>query len=500
MPARRPLRPRPSRRWIRAVLAVPILIAVGPSPATSAGAPTPDQLGRLVDEIAELWADTDLLCLGETHGSVADALLREALVAHPDFPDLADVVLVEFVNPIHSEVVDRFVVEDLDVPRTRLRNLWRDAGDGGAWNELRAEAFLRAVRERNRALPPERRVRIVGAALPIDWSTVRTDDDLPSTDRGEWTDRLVRDEILEPGLRGLAIFGAGHCERRGMGFPARMEPHERSKIISIFAVDGPRGRAEAARRFGASGIPRLLRIRGRPAAESDAGALVFEGHRRAGARLGEVVDALVDWGPFDEESERPIDADFEPEFRRELERRRKLRRGALGPRGRTPSVRTVPFRARDEEDGVAPRPGRLGGRTDGGLRLHPRGIGDAPIPPGRSAPASLDLPIRPDLTLDRSDVLVRLTSGPLRRRFPGEALPEVGAEEAPRRATQGRNTTDDAIDQLDRRVGGADSDPRSLELPSGPQPARGNGRRPSPQPAGHEENRQQAERDGEPPR
>lgn len=30
--------------------------------------------------------------------------------------------------------------------------------------------------------------------------------------------------MLDPGLKGLAIFGVGHCERSGMGFPARLGP------------------------------------------------------------------------------------------------------------------------------------------------------------------------------------------------------------------------------------------------------------------------------------
>ena len=47
-------------------------------------------------------------------------------------------------------------------------------------------------------------------------------DDPKDKNRGKFIRDAVAREILSKGLKGLTIYGSGHCECRGMGFPGEI--------------------------------------------------------------------------------------------------------------------------------------------------------------------------------------------------------------------------------------------------------------------------------------
>ncbi len=102
-------------------------------------------LSTVAGDILSLWDEADLVCLGETHGSVLDQAMREALVAHPRFAATVDVIVIEFANPLHQALLDRLVLEGEPLSREQLRPIWLDAGLGEVWELPLYEAFLRAV-------------------------------------------------------------------------------------------------------------------------------------------------------------------------------------------------------------------------------------------------------------------------------------------------------------------------------------------------------------------
>lgn len=283
----------------------------------------PPDLSAVAGEILDLWSGADLVCLGETHGSVFDAALRTSLVAHPRFSSTVDVVVVEFASPLHQTLLDRLVLGGESLSRDELRPVWRDAGLGEIWELAQYEEFFRAVAQRNQDLPRSQRVRIVAAALPIEWNRVQTSTDLTQWgDRAEQFEAVLRREVLDTGKKGLAVFGRGHCERRSPSMFSRLAAHEPERVRAVFGFEGARGVAAARERLELGAKPHLLPVTGTPLAVEPAGAMFFEGH--AQVPLGNLLDAVVSYGSNQDTVLDPADLSFTPELRRELDRRARL--------------------------------------------------------------------------------------------------------------------------------------------------------------------------------
>jgi hypothetical protein len=170
---------------------------LGEASETAAGT----RLQGIVKEIMAVWAKADVVCLGEDHGRKNDSDLRIALIEHPDFVLKVEVIIVEFANPIHQDILDRLALEGENIPREELRSVWRDAKGATVWESPIYEAFLRTVRKINLAVPRVRRVRLIGGDTLIDWSKVRRGEDLlPLMNRGKFIREAISREILSKGL------------------------------------------------------------------------------------------------------------------------------------------------------------------------------------------------------------------------------------------------------------------------------------------------------------
>src|SRR5688572_30474447 len=204
--------------------------------------PAQSQYASVVEGILSAWKTADVVCLGEDHGRHYDSKLRIALVRHPEFPRTVRVIVVESANPIHQDLLDRFILEGVALSRAELAPVWRDASGAEVWESPIYEQFLRAVREVNLALPREQRVRVLGGDTRIDWQQIKRAEDLVSlTNRGESIRNTIVEQVLEPRLKGLAIYGAGHCSKIGGGFPGDLAgryPEERMWSIWSFSRKG----------------------------------------------------------------------------------------------------------------------------------------------------------------------------------------------------------------------------------------------------------------------
>ncbi|MBZ0111507.1 MAG: hypothetical protein K8J08_03525 [Thermoanaerobaculia bacterium] len=290
-------------------------------------------LVEVAGRILETLDSANLVCLGEVHGSPDDAALRTALIEHPDFLQTVDIIVVEFASPLHQELLDRAILDGEPLTRDQLRPLWFDAGGGEFWEAPIYEDFLRAVAKVNRPAPRDDRVRIVGGAVPIPWAEVRTAAGLaPYLDRRRWYAQTLDHEVLEPGRKGLAIYGAGHCEKSGMGIPVALRIDARAAVYSVRSLPRDRrGNSQISRWFPPTPSPSWIPIRGTALAIEPAGELFFEGHRYAETTLGEVADGLVDFGSDTEAQPSvgtPSRHGLSPEMQLELERRSRLREQA----------------------------------------------------------------------------------------------------------------------------------------------------------------------------
>lgn len=248
---------------------------VEPSEATKA------RLQNIVKGILAAWDKADVVCLGEDHGGKNDSDLRIALVENPDFVRKVRVIIIESANAAHQDILDRFILEGEDMPRDRLRVVWGDADGAEVWESPIYEAFLRAVRKANLAVPRQQRVRLIGG------------DDPTERNRGRYIREAVSREILSKGLKSLAIYGAGHCECRGGGFPGELESKYPGKIwaaFNFYDVD------EGRRVFGLGDEPKLIPITGTDKAKIPAGKMFFMGRYNDPATLGDIANAIVYYG------------------------------------------------------------------------------------------------------------------------------------------------------------------------------------------------------------
>ena len=246
-----------------------------PSEATKA------RLQPIVKGILASWDRYDVVCLGEDHGSKNDSDLRITLVEHPDFIRKTRVIMVEFANNAHQDVLDRLVLEGEDIPREQLRKIWIGSSGTPVWESPIYEAFLRSVRKVNLTVPRDKRVRVLAG------------DDFQESNRGRVIRELVSREILDKNFKALTIYGAVHCEQRAMGFPGELSDKYPGRIWSAFNFyDVDEGR----RVFGLGETPLLIPVIGTDKAKLPIGKMFNLGRANDSATLADIANAIVYYG------------------------------------------------------------------------------------------------------------------------------------------------------------------------------------------------------------
>lgn len=289
---------------------------------------------EVVRSILAAWKTTDVVCLGEDHGRYYDSELRIALVGHPDFPRTVRVVVIEFANPVHQDLLDRFILEGAAMSREELAPVWRDATGAEVWESTIYEDFLRAVRDVNLGLSAEKRVRVLGGDGKIDWLKITTPEQLvPLMNRGGNIRNIIAEQVLEPRVKGLAIYGAGHCSKVGGGFPGDLAGrYPADRIWSIWSLSRG-GIAKGRDIFGLDSQPAYLVVHGTQSSTLNAAGLLERFER---FKLGEVLDAIVYHGSVPDSVVRPDLTVLNTKYGAELQRRRRLTREAFDLRQRRP--------------------------------------------------------------------------------------------------------------------------------------------------------------------
>ena len=159
---------------------------------------------------------------------------RVSLIRDPRFAEVVDEVVVYFGNSRYQDTIDRYTRGD-DVPYDELKKVWQNTTqphDG--WDRPIYAAFYSEVRLLNASLPADRRIRIVLADPPIDWSEIEAYRDLlPWLQRRfEFFTATVEREAAT-GQRLLLIGGASFFARSGPEWAPESEmPIERIERAS----------------------------------------------------------------------------------------------------------------------------------------------------------------------------------------------------------------------------------------------------------------------------
>jgi hypothetical protein len=285
-----------------------------------------DRYAPIVDEILKVWEKADVVCLGEDHGRKHDSDLRIAIVRDPRFPRSVQTIVVEFANPVHQQVLDQFVLEGRSMSREELAVVWRDTTGVETWESPIYEAFFRAVQDVNKRLAKSERVRVIGGDSAIDWSKIKRAEQLvPLINRGGNIRKIIAEQVLDPKIKALAIYGSGHCEKRGRGFPGELEDRYPGRMWSASSFYGPDGVAEGRHLFGLGKQPQILKITGTERAKTPAGKMFYN----AAATLGNLFDAIIYHGNVTDIVVPADSAELKKKYGAELERRGRLTQEAF---------------------------------------------------------------------------------------------------------------------------------------------------------------------------
>lgn len=220
-------------RRVGLVLAVVLATGVLTSHAQDAArvpAVRVDPISAIIDALAM----HPVVALGEgPHGNEQGHAFRLALIRDPRFAARVNDIVIESGSARYQDVMDRWVQGEA-VPEAELLRAVREntVTPTPAWDRPMYEEMFRAVRDVNRSLPPERRLRILLGDPPIDWREIRTADDYRPwlMRRDSHPAELVQREVLAKGRRALVVYGDGH-------FQARSERPGRS-LVGILETGG----------------------------------------------------------------------------------------------------------------------------------------------------------------------------------------------------------------------------------------------------------------------
>jgi pimeloyl-ACP methyl ester carboxylesterase len=193
-----------------------------------------------VSGIIDAFATYPIVAFGEDHGNQQGHALRLQLVRDPRFAATVNDIVVEFGDALYQKVIDRFI-EGEDVPDPILRRVWQDTTmPHPIWDRPIYEEFFRAVRSVNTALPAGRRLRVLLGDPPIDWTRVRSAEDIKHVQTTLGRDRfpahLVLEEVLAKNRRALVIYGGAHLWRQNLTGTTLVERIEAGRGHTVFTV------------------------------------------------------------------------------------------------------------------------------------------------------------------------------------------------------------------------------------------------------------------------
>lgn len=288
------------------------------------------QYEPVLSGVLSAWSSADVVCLGEDHGRRHDSDLRLALVRHPKFASVVNVIVVEMANNAHQALLDRFILDGAVMSRDEIAPVWRDALGAEVWESPIYEELLRAIREVNLKLPRDRRVRVIGGDTAIDWTRITRQEDLVPLleaglrNRGGNIRRIIAEQVLDKKVKALAIYGSLHCIKIGMGFPGELTHKYPGRFWSVSTLAGDDA-VRAQKLFGLGDKPAYVVTTGTKW-EGHPGAGILPAFR--GETIGQMGDAIAYLGLIPDVIVKADLTDLQTKYGAELARRRQLMKAA----------------------------------------------------------------------------------------------------------------------------------------------------------------------------
>jgi hypothetical protein len=284
------------------------------------------------DSILDLYEQYDVVHLGERHWNMTDYNFRIGLVNYPRFAEIVDDIVIESGNYLYQDILDKYILELEDVPRSDLQKVWRNTVvTSGVWDATIYKEFVYAVREVNERLPLAERIRLIAAEPPIDWNKVNTADEWMSyfCQRSTHTPRVIKSEVIDKGRKAFVIYGGAHFFKSHEPFGTCTENIRINleKLINepIFSILPMSGNDQSSMKFqevvGVNDIPHFINLKTSELSNLDGNQFFAE----AFCKLGEFTDGIIFFGTeSDEEAEYDPEAANDSSYQVEYDRRRSI--------------------------------------------------------------------------------------------------------------------------------------------------------------------------------
>ncbi|MDH3892235.1 MAG: hypothetical protein OEV49_14245 [candidate division Zixibacteria bacterium] len=200
-------------KQLKYALSIVAMLAVA-----SCGKNHSNPVNRTFDSILDLYDEYRVVHLGERHWNMTDYDFRISLINYPRFAEVVDDIVIESGNYLYQHVLDEFIVELKDPPKSELQKVWRNTVvTTGVWDATIYKEFIYAVRAVNEGLSPDQRIRLIAAEPPIEWSKVHTVDEFQAyfCQRSTHTPAIIKTEVIDKGRKAFVVYGGAHFYKSG---------------------------------------------------------------------------------------------------------------------------------------------------------------------------------------------------------------------------------------------------------------------------------------------
>jgi len=234
---------------------------------------------NIVKAIVDQFDKSDVVGLGELHGSQADQDLRFQIIHSKAFTRKVHIIVVEGLNALYQQDLDRYIRGE-DIPLAQVQKVWRDSTGIFVGPVILTiyQQFLSEVRSVNRGLPDRFKLRVIAADPPLDWAKVQSAAEFRSilVTRSEFGAEVIEREALRKRHKALLVFATAwltrnkqHMTANGLApwtdtIGARLDKDFPGRLYVIAPVrsgDYP-DTAKLERLIGMPASPVLLRLRG----------------------------------------------------------------------------------------------------------------------------------------------------------------------------------------------------------------------------------------------
>jgi hypothetical protein len=197
------------------IIWVPILLALSGGNSVAQTAQPALKRVDAVQGIVAAFQQHNIVLIGEAHWLRQAGDFYMGLVRDSTFQETVQDIVVEFASGNNEPLLDRYVAGE-DVPIEDVRHIWRDTTKTASWESPIYAEWLVVIREVNKKLPSDRRLRVLAGDTPVDWSRIHSHSDwIALGDNNISIANVILDQALKRKHRALVVLGSNHVTKSG---------------------------------------------------------------------------------------------------------------------------------------------------------------------------------------------------------------------------------------------------------------------------------------------